>query len=62
METIGRISVSFTDEYEFEYEFLKGIPNKSKFINKMTKEYISNDNNLTPVEKFIKLQIPNKKK
>jgi hypothetical protein len=28
----------------------------------MTKEYISNDNNLTPVEKFIKLQIPNKKK
>jgi len=60
METIGRISISFNDEYKFEFDFLQNIPNKSKFICEATKKYLSEDTNLTIMEKFIKQHIQEK--
>lgn len=57
MATIGRIPVSFPDEYEKEYLFLKKLQNTSKFICSAVVRYISDDNNLDDLEKYIKKQI-----
>jgi metal-responsive CopG/Arc/MetJ family transcriptional regulator len=55
--TIGRISVSFPENYKDEYDFLQSLPNKSKFICEAIKKYIEDDNNLSAIEKFIKEQM-----
>lgn len=57
MEVIGRISISFPDEYEKEYLFLQKLQNRSKFICSAVVKYIADDNNLTDLEKYIKKQI-----
>lgn len=57
METIGRTSISFNEDYKTEFLIVKDIPNRSKFICETIRKFIADDNNLSPIEKFIKEQI-----
>lgn len=57
MAVIGRIPISFPDEYEKEYLFLQKLQNRSKFICCAVVKFIDDDNNLTDLEKYIKKQI-----
>jgi metal-responsive CopG/Arc/MetJ family transcriptional regulator len=57
MLTVGRISVSFLEDYKDEYDFLQNLPNKSKFICEAIKKYLEDNENLSPIEKFIKSQM-----
>lgn len=57
METIGRVSLTMSEEFKNEYLFLQNIPNKSKFICNALKSYLADENNLNEFEKNIKQHI-----
>jgi metal-responsive CopG/Arc/MetJ family transcriptional regulator len=57
MLTVGRMSVSFSEDYKDEYNFLQNLPNKSKFICEAIKKCLEDTENLSPIEKFIKSQM-----
>ena len=54
---LGRYSFSISDNYEFEYLFLQNLPDRSEFICRAIRKFISDNNNLSPMEMFIKNQI-----
>ena len=54
---LGRYSFSISDNYEFEYLFLQNLPDRSEFISRAIRKFISDNNNLSPMEMFIKNQI-----
>lgn len=56
---LGRYSFSISDNYKFENLFLQNLPDRSEFICRAIKKYISDENNLYPMEVFIKKQIEN---
>lgn len=54
---LGRYSFSISEDYKFENLFLQNLPDRSEFICRAIKKFISDNNNLSPMELFIKKQI-----
>ena len=51
---LGRYSFTVSDEYKFENKFIQNLPDRSEFICRAIKNFISDGKNLTPIELFVK--------